>query len=146
MDVAGRNAQKYRCISTDLFIDDGEMFNDDRDEELDRAIALSLQDTSKKPTLINVDSEDEDIEETRFQEELKHVLVQASKAESSSTSTDVARLSIGNSQITNQPHSQSVVSSFCQREPNWKRNGANVKSDFDLKQDLALLECQTMVI
>jgi tyrosyl-DNA phosphodiesterase-1 len=61
--------------------------------------------------LINVDSEDEDIEETRFQEELKHVL-EASKAESSSTPIDVARSSIGNSQIANQPPSQSVVSSF----------------------------------
>jgi tyrosyl-DNA phosphodiesterase 1 len=53
--------------------------------------------------LIDIDSEDEDVEEARFQEELKHVL-EASKAESS--------LSIGNSQITDQPSSQSVVSSF----------------------------------
>ena len=79
-----------------------------------RAIALSLQETSKKPVIINVDtdSEDEDIEEARFQEELKHVL-KASKAELSSALTDVAGSSIGNSQTTNQPPSQSVVvSSF----------------------------------
>ena len=42
---------------------------------------------------------------------MKHVL-EASKAESSSTPTDVAGSSIRNSQITNQPPSQSVVSSF----------------------------------
>ena len=59
------------------------------------------------------DSEEEDNEEARFQEELKHVL-EASKTESSSTPTDVARSSINNVQITNQPPSQSesVVSSF----------------------------------
>ena len=61
--------------------------------------------------MIILDSEDEDIEEARFQEELKKVL-EASKSESLSTPTDVARSSIGNSQITNQPASQSVVSSF----------------------------------
>jgi tyrosyl-DNA phosphodiesterase 1 len=66
--------------------------------------------------VINVDSDsdEEDIEEARFQKELKHVL-EASKAESSSTPTDVARSSMDNSQITNQPPSQSeqsVVSSF----------------------------------
>ena len=61
--------------------------------------------------MISLDSEDEDIEEARFQEELKHVL-EASKVESSSTPTDVSRSSIGNSQIINQHPSQSVVSSF----------------------------------
>ena len=52
------------------------------------------------PILINLDSEDEDIEEARFQEELKHVL-EVSKAESCS--------SVGNSQMA---PGQSVVSSF----------------------------------
>ena len=115
-----------RCFQNpDLLLTPANMFNDD--EDLDRfkntqwlrrdtdfhhrAIALSLLETSKKPTLINLDSEDEDIEEARFQEELKHVL-EASKTESSSAPTDVARSSIGNSQITNQSLSQPVVSSF----------------------------------
>ena len=63
--------------------------------------------------MITIDSEEEDNEEARFQKELKHVL-EASKAESSSTPSDVARSSIDNFQITNQPSSQSgsVVSSF----------------------------------
>ena len=61
--------------------------------------------------MISLDSDDEDIEEARFQEELKHVL-EASKTGSSSTPTDVSRLSIDNSQITNQTPGQSVVSSF----------------------------------
>ena len=62
--------------------------------------------------MINIDSdEDEDIEETRFQQELKHVL-EVSKSESSSTPTDVPQAPVGGSQIINQPASQSVVSSF----------------------------------
>ncbi|KAF8961659.1 tyrosyl-DNA phosphodiesterase-domain-containing protein [Flammula alnicola] len=56
------------------------------DEDLARAIALSLQEAARKPAskpLINLDSdEDEDGEESRFQEELRHAL-QASQAESS---------------------------------------------------------------
>ena len=58
---------------------------------------------SKNSPIIITDSEDEDIEEVRFQE--------ASKPESSSTPANVTRSS-GDSQITNQPPSQSVVSSF----------------------------------
>ena len=70
-----------------------------------------MQETSKKPDLINLVIEDEDIEEARFQEELKQVL-EASKTESTSTASDVARSSTGNSQVTNQPPGQSIVSSF----------------------------------
>uniref|UniRef100_A0A8H7XX75 Phospholipase D/nuclease n=1 Tax=Psilocybe cubensis TaxID=181762 RepID=A0A8H7XX75_PSICU len=45
------------------------------DEDIARAIALSLQENNKKPALINLDSdEDEDTEEARFQEELKQAL------------------------------------------------------------------------
>ena len=64
------------------------------------------------PVLINLDSDDdEDVEEARFQQELKHVL-EASKAESSSTSTDASKTPADNSHTINQPPSQSVVSSF----------------------------------
>ncbi|KAF8800390.1 phospholipase D/nuclease [Phlegmacium glaucopus] len=89
----------------------GEMVNEDHD--LDRAIALSLQEASKSPTVINVDNDDddEDIEESRFQQELKHVL-KASKSESLPTPTSTSQTSIANSLIINQLPSQSVVSSF----------------------------------
>jgi len=61
--------------------------------------------------LINLDSdEDEDVEESRFQQQLKHVL-EASKTESLPTPTSTSETTIGNSQI-NQPPSQSMVSSF----------------------------------
>ncbi|PPQ68438.1 hypothetical protein CVT25_007831 [Psilocybe cyanescens] len=45
------------------------------DDDLARAIALSLQETTRKPALVNLDSgEDEDTEEARFQQELNEAL------------------------------------------------------------------------
>ena len=67
---------------------------------------LSLQEASKTPTVINLDGDDdEDIEEVRFQQELKHAL-EASKAESLLTPTNIPQAT------SSQPPSQSVISSF----------------------------------
>ena len=62
--------------------------------------------------MINLDSdEDEDDEEARFQQELKHVL-EVSKAESLPTPTNISQTAVGSSQTNSQAPSQPVVSSF----------------------------------
>ena len=61
--------------------------------------------------MINLDSDEDEDVEARFQRELNHVL-QASKTESSSAPTSTYPTTIGNSQIVNQAQGQSAVSSF----------------------------------
>ncbi|KAF8154246.1 tyrosyl-DNA phosphodiesterase-domain-containing protein [Crassisporium funariophilum] len=78
------------------------------DEDIARAIALSLQETSRKPVSINLDSdEDDNVEEARFQTELIHVM-NASRTESSQSQTRNA----SSSQTNNEQPSQSMASAF----------------------------------
>ncbi|KAF9480645.1 phospholipase D/nuclease [Pholiota conissans] len=80
------------------------------DEDLARAIALSLQETSRKPPIvINVDSDEEDdVEEVKFQGELRKA-IQASKFESSQHNADSSSVSgtsqpsVDRSQVGTQP-------------------------------------------
>ncbi|KDR78204.1 hypothetical protein GALMADRAFT_245252 [Galerina marginata CBS 339.88] len=81
----------------------------DEEDDFARAIALSLQETTRKPALINLDSDDdEDVQEVRFQEELKQAL-QASKDSSSHTHSPPQA---GPSTGTAQPSDRSTVSTF----------------------------------
>ena len=120
-DVSCNSHTKFNIVS----YRPSNMFNEDEDLERSyitshipkrnwlsyRAIALSLQEASKKPALINLDSDEDEVVEARFQRELDHVL-QASKAESSSAPTSTYPTTIGNSQIVDQAQGQSAVSSF----------------------------------
>ncbi|KAJ3502585.1 hypothetical protein NLJ89_g8817 [Agrocybe chaxingu] len=80
------------------------------DDDLARAIQLSLQETTRQPVLINLDSdEDEDEEDRRFQEEMK-AAIEASKT--SSTRNESRPQPSSSTPATQQSNGTSVVSAF----------------------------------